>query len=158
MERLKTKLRALNLINKKRKAIERGSLSEIVNQKKPSLGPHKSHPVGSAEPYRKCRRTNHTSLECRVGTKNCMWCGSLEHLIAICPRRLKAVDKGAAKPLASPRQGALPPRLAAIGQVYVMSKKEAATPSALVTRALSLNSKPFCVLFYSGAAYSFIST
>lgn len=39
-----------------------------------------------------------------------------------------------------------------------MNKKEAATFGTVVTRALFLNSRPFCVLFDSGATHSFIST
>jgi len=39
-----------------------------------------------------------------------------------------------------------------------MSKKKAAISSTVVTGTLSLNSKPFCVLFESGATHSFIST
>jgi len=68
-----------------------------------------------------------------VGTNECMWCRSPAHLIAVCPRRLKAIDKSAAKPLASPHQGALPPRPAIVGQAYVMSKKEVATSYTVVT-------------------------
>jgi len=71
---------------------------------------------------------------------------------------MKAVDKGAAKPLAPPLQGAPPSRSAVVGRAYVMSKKEAATSGTVVTGTLFLNSKPFCVLFDSGATHSFIST
>jgi len=39
-----------------------------------------------------------------------------------------------------------------------MSKKEAATSGTVVTGTLFLNSKPFCVLFDSGATHLFIST
>ena len=49
VERVKTKLRALNLINQKRKGIERGAPSGSVNQKKPTPAPPKSHPASSAE-------------------------------------------------------------------------------------------------------------
>jgi len=87
-----------------------------------------------------------------------MWCGSPEHLIAVCPRRLKAVDKGAAKPLASLRRGPLPSRPAVVGRAFVMNKKEAATSGTVVTGTFFLNSKPFYVLFDSGATHSFIST
>ena len=87
-----------------------------------------------------------------------MWCGSPEHLIIACPRRLQAVDKGAAKPLAPPRQGPPPSRPAVAGRAFVMNKKEAATSGTVVTGTLFLNSKPFCVLFDSGATHSFIST
>jgi len=38
-----------------------------------------------------------------------------------------------------------------------MSKKEVATSSMVVTGTLFFNSKPFCVLFDSGATHSFIS-
>ena len=38
-----------------------------------------------------------------------------------------------------------------------MSKKEAAISGTVVTGTLFLNSKPFCVLFDSGATHSFIS-
>jgi len=59
-----------------------------------------------------------------MGTNKYLWCGTLEHLIATCPRRLKVVDKGTTKPLAPPHQGAPPPRPALVGRAYVMSKKE----------------------------------
>jgi len=72
VERVKIELRALNPINQKRKAMERGALSESVNQKKPSLAPPKSRPTSLTGPYWECRRTSHTTLECRVGTNNCM--------------------------------------------------------------------------------------
>jgi len=39
-----------------------------------------------------------------------------------------------------------------------MNKKEAATSGMVVTGTLFLNSKPFCVLFDSGATHSFIAT
>jgi len=106
VDRVKTELRALHPINQKRKGFERGTPSESVNQKKPSPTPPKSRYAGSTEACVKRRRTNHTIPECRVGTNKCMWCGRPEHLIAVCPQGLKAVDKGAAKPLASTRQGA----------------------------------------------------
>ena len=120
--------------------------------------PPKSHPLGPTETCGKCRRTNYTSPECRVGTSECMWCGSLEHLIATCPRRLKVMDKGATKPLAPPHQGSPPPKLTVVGKVYMMSKNKATTSDTVVTRALFLNSKPFCVLFDSDATHPFIST
>ena len=87
-----------------------------------------------------------------------MWCDSPEHVIAAYPLRLRDIDKGAIKLLALACQGPLPPSLAAVGSAYVMNKKEAAASSIVVTRTLFLNSKPFCVLFNSGATYSFIST
>ena len=71
---------------------------------------------------------------------------------------MKAVDKGAAKPLAPPCQGAPPLRPVAVGRAYVMSKKEAATSGMVVTGTLFLNSKLFCILFDSSATHSFIST
>ena len=116
VERVKTELGALNSINLKRKGFERRTPSESVNQKKSSPTPPKSHLAGLAEPYGKCGRTNHTTLECRARTNKCMWCGSPEHLIVVCLRRLKAVDKGVVKPLAPPRQGVLSPRSVAVGQ------------------------------------------
>jgi len=87
-----------------------------------------------------------------------MWCGSTEHLITACPRRMKAVDKGIAKILAPPHQEAPSLRPAAGGRAYVMSKKEATTSGTVVTRTLFLNSKPFGILFDSGATHPFIST
>jgi len=92
-------LRALNPINQKRQGFEQGTPSESVNQKKPTPAPPKSCPTGSTTPCAKCGRTNHATPECRVETNKCMWCGSRKHVIAACPRRMKAVDKGAAKPL-----------------------------------------------------------
>jgi len=88
-----------------------------------------------------------------VGINKYMLCGTAEHLIAACPRRLETVDKGAAKPLAPPRQRAPPPRPPPVGLAYVMSKKEAATSGMVVTGTLLLNTKPFYVLFYSGATH-----
>jgi len=126
-----------------------------MNQKKPSPAPPKSRLVGLTEPCTKCGRINHTTHECRVGTNKCMWCGSPEHLIATCPRRTKAVDKGATKPLAPPHQGAPPSRPVVVGRAYIMSKKEAATFGMVITGTLFLNSKPFCVIFDSGATHSF---
>jgi len=110
VERVKAKLRALNSINQNRKGIDWGTKSESVNQKKPTPASPKTHSAGSAEPSGKHERINHTTPKYQVGTNNCMWCGSPKYLIATRPRRLKAVDKGAAKPLAPPHQGALPPR------------------------------------------------
>jgi len=74
------------------------------------------------------------------------------------PRRLKAVDKGAAKPLAPLRQGPPASKPTVAGRAIVMNKKEAATSGMVVSRTLFLNSKAFCVLFDSGATHSFIST
>ena len=150
-------LRALNPISQKRKGIDQGTLSESVNQKKPSPVPTRCRPAGLAEPCGKCERINQTTPEFRVGTNKCMLCKSPEHLIVACPQRLKAVNKGATKPLAPPHQGAPPPTPAAVGQAYVMSKKEATTSGTVVTETFFLNSKPFCMLFDSGATHSFIS-
>jgi len=133
VERVKIELRALNPINHKRKEFERGTPSESVNKKKPPPAPPKSYPAGSIAPCSKYDRTNHTTPECRVGTNKCMWSGSPEHLIAAYPRRIKAVDKGAVKLLAPPHQGALPPRPAAVGRAYVMSKKEAISFGMVIT-------------------------
>ena len=84
MERVKTKLRALNPINPKRKRFERGTPSESVNQKKPPPAPPKSCTACSTVPYAKYGRTNHTIPKCRVRMNKCMWYGSPEHLIAAC--------------------------------------------------------------------------
>ena len=72
MERVKTKLRALNPIHQKRIGIERGTSSESVNQKKLTLAPPKSHPVGPVVPCGECERTNHATPKCQVGTNKCM--------------------------------------------------------------------------------------
>jgi len=64
VEQVKTELTALNPINQKRKWIERGALSENVNQKKSAPAPPKSRPVGSVEPFGKYGRINYTSPEC----------------------------------------------------------------------------------------------
>ena len=69
------------------------------------IGPIKSHPTSPTEPRGKCGRTNHTIQECYVGMNECMWCDSSDHLIVACPRRLKAIEKGAVRPLAALRQG-----------------------------------------------------
>ena len=92
-------------------------------------------------------------------TNKFIWCGSPEHLITACPRRLKAIEKGTAKPLAPPCQGTLSPRPTAVGRAYVMSKKEASTSSVIVTETLFLNQKSFCILFlFLVATHSFIFT
>jgi len=87
-----------------------------------------------------------------------MWCGISEHHIAACPRRLKAVDKDATKPLAPPHHRSPPSSPIVIRRAYVMSKKEAVTSSVVVTGTLFLNLKAFCVLFDSDVTHSFIST
>jgi len=87
-----------------------------------------------------------------------MWCGSPEHLIDAFPRKIKVVDKGAAKSLVPPCQGPPPLWPIVVGRAYVMSKKEAATSGTVVTGTLFLNSKPFCLLFDLGATHVFIST
>jgi len=87
-----------------------------------------------------------------------MQCGSPEHLIAACPQKLKAVDKGVAKSLAPPRQEAPPPSSAVVRRAYIMSKKKASTFGMVVIGTLLLISKPFYVLFDLGATHSFIST
>ena len=107
VELVKTELTALNANNQKRKGFERGTPGESVNhnQKKPTTAPHKSRPTGSTAPRVKCSRTNHTTSECQVGTKKCIWWESPKHLNDARPRRINVVDKGAAKPLAPPYQG-----------------------------------------------------
>jgi len=102
VEKVKGELRVLNPGNKKRKWNDRGTSSESVAQKKPIAAPNKSHPTASKEPCAKCRRTNHTSAECRVGANKCIWCESPEHSIANCLRRQKVVEKGVAKPIPPP--------------------------------------------------------
>ena len=81
-----------------------------------------------------------------------------EHLITACPRRLKVVDKGAAKPLALLYYRPPPSRRTVTGRAYMISKKEAVASGMVVTRTLFLNLKPFCVLFDLDATHSFIST
>jgi len=71
---------------------------------------------------------------------------------------MKVVDKGAAKSLAPPCQGAPPLRPTAVGRAYVMSKKKAATSGTVVTETLFFKFKGICVLFDSGATRSLIST
>jgi len=68
VERVKTELRALNPINQNRKGFKRGTPSESMNHKKPSVAPPKSRPAGSTAPCAKCGRANHTIPECRAGT------------------------------------------------------------------------------------------
>jgi len=51
-----------------------------------------------------------------------------------------------------------PQRPPAVGRAYIMSRKEASNSCTVVTGTLFLNSKPFSVLFDSGATHSFIST
>ena len=82
---------------------------------------------------------------------------ALIHSITACPKRLKAVEKGAAKPLAPLRQNPAPQRPSAVGRAYIMSRKEASDSGTVVTGTLFLNSTPFSVLFDSGATHSFIS-
>jgi len=152
-ERLKSELKALKLINQKSKGIERATPSECELEKTLSRS--------SKEPFCQLhkalwemRKSKSRHPLCRVRINKCIWCGSPERLIAACPQRLKAVDKVAAKPLAPPPL----PRLAVVGQAYVMSKEEATTSVTVVSGTHFLNSKPFYVLFDSGAIHSFIST
>ena len=145
--------------------------------KKPTLAPPRSHTIGPVEPCGKCGWTNHTTLECWVGTNKCLWCGSTEHVIATCPQWLNTTNVGEARP--PPRQGPVPslhqgPPLqphqgtapsfhqghptAPVGRSYMISKKETATSSTVVTGTLFWNSLSFCVLFDSIATHSFVST
>jgi len=71
---------------------------------------------------------------------------------------LKAIEKGVVKPLVPPRQRPAPSKPTALGRAYIMSKKEASNSGMVVTGTLILNSKPFSILFDSGATHSFIST
>ena len=135
MEQVKAELRALNTINQKRKWTEQGAPSKDVNQKKSTPAPFKRCPTGLTEPYRKCKRTNHTTPKCRVGTNKC---------ICVVARNIVV------KLLASPRQGSPPSRPAAVERAYVMRKKGATTFGTVVTGAIFLNLEPFCVLFDSG--------
>jgi len=155
---VKTELRALNLINQKKKGIDQGALIESVNQKKPTRAPPKCRPTGPAEPCEKCGRTNHTTFECRVRTNKCMWCGSPKHLIATCPGRLKAVDEGTIKSLA-PNSLKAPTCKAYGGRNGVFDEQKGSCHfTTAVTETFSLNSKSFCILLDSGATHSFIST
>jgi len=57
-----------------------------------------------------------------------------------------------------PHLGTLPTKSATTGRGYVMNKMEATVYGTIVTQTFFLYSKPFCILFDSGATYSFIST
>ena len=103
VECVKKVLRALNPGNPKRKWSGRGTFSNTVASKKPTISSVKSHTTGPLEPCRKCGRTNRRTSECRISTNQCVWCGSTDHLLTACPRRLRTVEKGVAKPLAPPR-------------------------------------------------------
>ena len=158
VERMKSELRMLNPGNPKRTWNDQRTSSNTTTLKKPKTSSVKSRTTGSSEPCRKCGQTNHHSSECRIGTNQCFWCGSTNHSISACPKRLRVVQKGAAKPLAPPRQNPAPQRPLAVGRAYIMSRKEASNSSTVVTRTLFLNSIPLSVLFDSGATHSFIST
>ena len=112
---MKSKLRALNFGNQKRKWNDHSTSSEGVAQKKPTAGPAKTHIAVSTEPCAKCGQTNHTTTKCRVGTNKCMWCGSCDHSIATYPKRQKVIEKGVVRPLALSCQGTPPPKPAMIG-------------------------------------------
>jgi len=73
-----------------------------VAQKKLTAGLTKSRPAASTEPYAKRGWTNHTTVECHVGTNICIWCENLDYSIATHPRRQKAVEKGVARPVPPP--------------------------------------------------------
>jgi len=64
--------------------------------------------------------------------------------------KVKGCRQGCSKTLGPPQ------RHAAIGPAYVMSKKEAATYSTVVTGTLFLNSKPFCALCDSFGCFAFV--
>jgi len=121
VERVKNMLRALNPGNQKRKWNDCGTSSDNVASKKPVVTSAKSRIIGSPKRCGKCGRTNHRTLECHVGTNKCMWCGSIEHMIATCPRQLKAVEKRVVKPLVPPRQIPVPQKPPALGRAYKMS-------------------------------------
>ena len=87
-----------------------------------------------------------------------MWCDSTDHVIATCPRHLKAVTKGVVKPLAPPQQIQEPQKPAVRGRAYIMSKKEASNYGTIVIGTLLLNLQSFFILFDSGATHSFISS
>jgi len=72
---VKAELKALDPINRKRKWTEQGAPSKSVNKKKSDPAPPKSRHARLAEPYGKCGRTNHMTLECQVGTNKYLWCG-----------------------------------------------------------------------------------
>lgn len=108
VERVKGELRALNPGNPKRKWDDHSVSSDSVAQKRTAGGPAKSRPEASTEPCTYCGRTNHTTAECRVGTNKFMWCGSPNHSIVTCPRRLRVVEKGVVRPIQPPCQEALP--------------------------------------------------
>ena len=133
VERIKSELRVLNPVNLKRKWNDRGASSNIMASKKPTISSVKSSTTGPPEPCRKCSRMNHHTSECRIGTNQCVWCGSTDHLITACLKRLRAVEKGVAKPLAPLRQVPAPPRPPVVGRAYIMNRKEAANSSTVIT-------------------------
>ena len=153
---MKSEVRALNQGNQKRTWNDHGH--PVRAQLKINPCYFDKDPMGSSEPYGKCCRTNHTSIECHVGTNKCMWCGSTDHLIPTCPRTLNPEKKGVANSLVTPRQAPPLLKLTVIGRAYVRSNKEAFNSGTIVSRTLFLDSNTFCVLFDLTATDSFIST
>jgi len=86
---VKNEMMALNLGNQKIMWKDQGTSSEGVAPKKPAAAPSlpKSHPTGSLEPYKKCGRMNHATIECHMQTNRCIYCGNLDHLIFAYLRR-----------------------------------------------------------------------
>ena len=74
------------------------------------------------------------------------------------PQKIEGLGEEGCKACPPPCQGTQPLKPPTLGRAYVISKKEAAISGTVVTGTLFLNSKPFCVLFDSGATHSFIST
>jgi len=158
VERVKNELTALNPRNPKRKWNDHKVPNDNISFKKPVVSSAESHVLESSEPCGKCGRTNHRTSECCAGINKCLWCGSTEHTVATYPKRLSVVEKGVVKSSSPPHQVQAPEKPFIVGRAYITSKKEASNSGTVVTGTLFLNSKPFSVLFNSGATHSFIST
>jgi len=88
IERVKTKLGMTNPVNLRKRWDDRGTQAGGFLSKKPT--PTKPGPQGSVPTGKhctKCGRTNHNTVECRVGMNRCFCCGDSNHLIANCSIR-----------------------------------------------------------------------
>ena len=109
VKRIKNELRMAHSVNPKRRWNERGNQVEGSLSKKSAVMKSKSQESAPNRKHcTKCRRTNHDTSQCRVGTNRCFWCGDPSHLIANCPTRTAQLNKGSA-PLKSNKTPSLQP-------------------------------------------------
>jgi len=103
----------------------------------------------------KCGRTNHDTIECRVGTNRCFWYGDSNHIISNCPVRLSSQHKGPSSILKGTK-AATPVANRSVGKAYVINRKQAHEAATVVTGTLIFNSVPLIVLFQGNTFFYFV--